>query len=326
MPRLGSRRLRSLVHDSQCDALYLNSFFHPGVFAFPLALQKLGLVPRLPVVIAPRGAFSPGAMSIGRWRKRLYLPAARWLAAGSGILWHATSELEASDIRRNIGPQAQIVVAANLSSAGRGPVPARGRPKQPGRIRLAFLSRISPKKNLLGAIKLLRHVSGSIELDVYGPIEDAVYWQKCQAEIGRLPATVQVHYRGLVTPSDVTSVLAQYDAMLLPTLGENFGHAILESLAAGCPVVISDRTPWRKLQAQGVGWDLPLESPDAFENALADLVEMDEPAHCIVRENCRTFAQQHVCNTDATDQIRRLFEQAAAAAHRRATKMLRHAA
>jgi glycosyltransferase involved in cell wall biosynthesis len=314
MRRFGSNVLRRLIREAESDALYLNSLFQPRVFALPLVMQRLGLAPRMPVVIAPRGAFSRGAMSIGAWRKRLYLLLARWLASGSRILWHATSELEANDIRRNMGPQARIAVAANLSSACQGPVPARSNPKRPGRVHLAFLSRISPKKNLLGAIKLLRHVSGSILLDVYGPMEDAAYWQACRAEIARLPATVQVHYRDLVTPGDVTTVLAQYDAMLLPTLGENFGHAIIESLAAGCPVVISDRTPWRNLQARGVGWDLSLESTEAFEKTLTGLVAMDEPAHRRLRDNCRKFVGEYLCHTDPVGHSRQLFEQAVASA------------
>ena len=36
-------------------------------------------------------------------------------------------------------------------------------------------------------------------------------------------------------------------AFLLPTGGENFGHAIFEALSCGVPALISDRTPWRDL-------------------------------------------------------------------------------
>jgi hypothetical protein len=46
--------------------------------------------------------------------------------------------------------------------------------------------------------------------------------------------------------------LAEYDLFLFPTLGENYGHVISEALASGCPVVISDQTPWRNLEAEGI--------------------------------------------------------------------------
>jgi glycosyltransferase involved in cell wall biosynthesis len=56
--------------------------------------------------------------------------------------------------------------------------------------------------------------------------------------------------------------------LFLPSLGENFGHVIVEALSAGCPILISDRTPWRGLAERGVGWDLPLEDPAGFRGVI----------------------------------------------------------
>jgi glycosyltransferase involved in cell wall biosynthesis len=62
--------------------------------------------------------------------------------------------------------------------------------------------------------------------------------------------------------------------MLMPSLTENFSYTVLESLQAGIPVLISDQTPWRDLQQQGVGWDLSLEDPDRWLQALEDLLSL----------------------------------------------------
>ena len=35
--------------------------------------------------------------------------------------------------------------------------------------------------------------------------------------------------------------------MYLPTKGENFGHAISDSIANSTPVFISDKTPWNEI-------------------------------------------------------------------------------
>jgi glycosyltransferase involved in cell wall biosynthesis len=40
----------------------------------------------------------------------------------------------------------------------------------------------------------------------------------------------------------------EYDFFVLPTIGENFGYVFLEALAAGCPLITSDRTPWTTLR------------------------------------------------------------------------------
>jgi glycosyltransferase involved in cell wall biosynthesis len=325
MSRVGPYRLCKLIRESKSDALYVNSFFHPRVFGVPLFVRRTRLIPRLPVVLAPRGAFSAGALGIKAWRKRFYLMASRLLTIGDAILWHATSELEVDDIRRTIGRNARIALAPNLCAADNASFVSRCEPKQPGRLRLVFLARINRKKNLLGAMKLLRRVPGNTSLDIYGPLEDRAYWQACQAEIGQLPANVCVRYRGAISPSEVHSTLANYDGLLLPTLGENFGHAIIESLAAGCPLVISDRTPWRNLQTRGVGWDLPLESLADFERVLEELVAMEEADHRVLRENCRFYARRFLVGgqfnsplpvphrdrergISAIEQSRRLFE------------------
>ena len=66
-------------------------------------------------------------------------------------------------------------------------------------------------------------------------------------------------YMGIVKHERVGEVFAEHDLFLLPSLGENYSHVTCEALSAGCPVLISDRTPWRNLQQKGVGWDVPLK-------------------------------------------------------------------
>jgi glycosyltransferase involved in cell wall biosynthesis len=64
---------------------------------------------------------------------------------------------------------------------------------------------------------------------------------------------VQVKYRGELAPSEVRATFSNYDAFILPTLGENFGHVIAESLSASCPVVCSDKTTWTRVLERGGG-------------------------------------------------------------------------
>ena len=73
-----------------------------------------------------------------------------------------------------------------------------------------------------------------------------------------------------MAPELIREAVVSSDLLFLPTAGENFGHAIQEALAAGCPVLISDRTRWRDLAPKGVGWDLPLSAPDRFVAVLRE--------------------------------------------------------
>ena len=62
-----------------------------------------------------------------------------------------------------------------------------------------------------------------------------------------------------------------YHALLMPSLTENFSYTVLESLQAGIPVLISDQTPWRDLEAQGIGWDFSLSDSGRWLQALEQL-------------------------------------------------------
>ena len=96
-------------------------------------------------------------------------------------------------------------------------------------------------KNLDFAIAVLAAINGGVNFNVFGPIEDRLYWADCQRLAERLPGNVRLRYRGLVKPDEVAQVLERHHLFFLPTRGESFGHAIVESLMAGCPVLISDQ-------------------------------------------------------------------------------------
>lgn len=116
------------------------------------------------------------------------------------------------------------------------------------------------------------------------------------------PPSLKVNYRGEVEHEKLHTLLHEYDVMLLPTLGENFGHAIIEALDAGLPVVISDRTPWRNLEQAGVGADLPLEHEEAFLRVLARYQAMNESDMASTRAACQRYVVEwRMKNTDLDD-------------------------
>ena len=180
-----------------------------------------------------------------------------------------------------------------------GPGPACA--KQPGRLRVAFLSRISKKKNLLGALQILHGVRGNVELDIYGPIEDEPYWRMCRERMETLPANVRATYRGAVAAADVPGVLAAHDLFFLPTMEENYGHVIREALAAATPVLISDQTPWRNLAAAQIGWDLPLDRPEAFREVLEQCIIMDAPTFAGWSARAAAYAWQLAADDSAVE-------------------------
>jgi glycosyltransferase involved in cell wall biosynthesis len=111
-------------------------------------------------------------------------------------------------------------------------------------LKVVFISRISPIKNLHFLLEILSLTSDPVLLTIYGPIEDNDYWLLCQSMIGQLPDQISVEYKGPIQNERVCEAFSEHDLFVFPTKSENFGHVIYESLVAGTPVVMSDRTLW----------------------------------------------------------------------------------
>ena len=306
--RQSLRGFKKILCSTECDVIYLNSFFSPHFTIKPLVLRRLNLIPDKPLIIAPRGEFSLGALGLKSFKKRVYLTAAKALGLYKGAVWQASSEHEEADIRRWFGRDAQVVVAPNLPPMVHS---ADELPPKSGKIesclKIVFLSRISRKKNLDGALEMLKGLKGLVQLNIYGPMEDKSYWAECQKIIGGLPGNIEMRYCGSVKHDKVGATMREHDLFFLPTLGENFGHVILEALCAGCPVLISDQTPWRDLEEKGVGWDLPLDQPELFREVLQRCVDMNNEEYVKWSERAWEYGLQVTKDDKVVEQNRRLF-------------------
>ncbi len=138
------------------------------------------------------------------------------------------------------------------------------------------MARIAVEKNTLFAIERLNRLAGDITFDLYGPIYDNAYWQRCEQAIAALPSNVKVNYKGVIDPEKVPALFAGYHALFMPSQGENFGHTMAEALASGLPLLISDRTPWKGLEEKHAGWDLPLNGGNLFVRAIERLVRAEQ--------------------------------------------------
>jgi glycosyltransferase involved in cell wall biosynthesis len=269
--------LLRIIKDTPHDILYLNSFFNPTFTLIPLVANRLGLLTGLPIIIAPRGEFSRGALNIKSWKKRPFIFITKVLGLYREIIWQASSQFEAEDISRvmnstqfRIDNSSKVIIAPDLTIIPFNDMPLNNSMiRLPGaQIRICFISRIAPVKNLDFALKILGRIKIPLIFDIYGPIEDADYWETCQEIINGLTDPVTVNYKGSIEYNDVSETFAKYDLFFFPTHGENYGHVIIESMLAGTPVLLSDTTPWRNLEERGVGWDLPLENAQAFSDAI----------------------------------------------------------
>lgn len=303
-----------LMRETPHDVLYVNSFFNPVFTILPLLARALRLAPRTPAVIAPRGEFSRGALGLKSWRKLPFIRLSMALGLYRDITWQASSDSEAEDIRRVVGGVStriiraqQVAVAPDLADPGAGAEPECPMRAADEWLRVVFLSRIARMKNLDYALRVLAHVHCHVRMSIYGVPEDQAYWRECRSIIEGLGPNITVSLGGSVPHDAVAGILASHDVFFLPTQGENYGHVIYEALAVGLPVLISDRTPWKNLRALGIGWDLPLDEPEAFAAVIDSQAGLTREERAAQRIRVKEYAGLVASDDDAVERNRGLF-------------------
>jgi len=205
-------------------------------------------------------------------KKKSFLALLKFIGGPKLFSFHASDTEETKRIKAVFGDRSVIWQIFNP------PPPIENTinylPKISGSIKMAFVGRVHPIKNLHFLIICLQSLSQSVELTIVGPIEDKEYYNKCTELIKQLPPNISVSFTGEVTSEKVADFIKESHFMVLPSLGENYCYAIVESFCAGRPVIISDQTPWHNLADKHVGWELPLDH-DIFIQKLKTAADMN---------------------------------------------------
>ena len=251
---LSLKGLKKILNETEYDLLHLNSFFSPRFTILPLLLRQFVLTSNKPCVISPKGNLSPEALKLKSFKKKVYFKLFKWLNLYKNLNWQASSEHERKDITNKLGNKAQqVYVVPDFPPSPLKLIYSNNiKSRASGCLRLLFLSRITPMKNLDFLLKVLIEVKVSIELSIYGPKEDANHWKECLNLINKLPSNIRVLIGDEVPQKQVLSIFDQHDLFVSPTKGEAFGNAIIESLSAGLPALISDKTLWNPDQEGGL--------------------------------------------------------------------------
>jgi glycosyltransferase involved in cell wall biosynthesis len=303
--KLTWQNIRRQIAFVQPDFIYLNSMFSPKFTIYPLLISRLYRRETL-LILSPRGMLRSSAIQFKTGKKKLFLKGLRALGLNRAVHFHATDETEAKDIRRFFGKTSRLSVIANFPGALVDDLPETA--KYPGELALIFIGRIHPIKNLDFLLVMLKEVKAQVRLTIIGNLEEETYWEKCRKIIAELPANITVDYHGEIANRELSVITAKHHIFVLPTKGENFGHAIFEALALGKPVLISDQTPWRNLQAAGAGWDLRLDRPEEFLRAIEQAAAFGQEEYNLWCRGARRVAQDFVTRTDLRNEYLKLFE------------------
>ncbi len=288
-------RFRRLVAEIKPDAFFLNSTFSRPAATFLLSRLN-NSYRKIPVILAPCGEFSEGALSLKPLKKAAFLRGAKHTKLYRDIIWKASFTAEAEEIRKLMGNDAEVWNAPDIAPRSILPDYQQSQKgiKTPGSVRFVFFSRFTRKKNILYFIELLESVDvGEIELEIVGPLEDSEYWNECKQIIDRYPPNVTARLAGAfaLQEDDLRQVMRSH-FFVLPTLNENFGYVFIEAMATGCPVLTSDRTVWEDIERKNVGWRIPLEDRNQWLRTINECIQMDKDRYSEMSVAARRYVTE----------------------------------
>jgi glycosyltransferase involved in cell wall biosynthesis len=194
-------------------------------------------------------------------KKRLFWPWSVYpvLRDASGVLF--TAEEEAESAPRSFRPYHARPLIAPLGIEPPPGIPASQRqafaeafPRLAGRRFLLYLGRLHEKKGidvLISSFARVMRDAPEICLAIAGP--DAFSMRPALEQLaGREGAAPRIHWLGELRGDLKWGALRSADAFVLSSHMENFGIAVVEALACGTPVLISNRVYiWREIDADG---------------------------------------------------------------------------
>src|SRR5688572_16342967 len=266
--------IEKLLVDEKPDIVYLNSMFSLYFTLVPMWIIRKNKL-KCKVIVAPRGMLSKGALALKPLKKNIFLSVVKTFNLFKDVSFHASTEIEVREIISVFGNASKVNHAINLSP--KTEIVRTPRLKVKNNVSLVYVGRISSVKNLVQCLATLHKTSpqNEFQLNIYGPYDDEAYYEQCKKAIETLPAHVHVTLNGPAPNEDIHKLMQEHHFLFLLSMNENYGHAIVEAFIAGCPVIIGNRTPWRNLEEQKCGWDLPLEESDRITEVLNKVALMD---------------------------------------------------
>lgn len=300
-------KMKKLINSVAPDIIYINGFMHIAFLLNPLLVIKFSDLSNKKIIVAPRGMLQEGAVATKSFKKKYYLKLIQLFGLTNNIHWHITSTNELESIKHYF-PKS----AARYTLAGNIPqepvVQIVGSNKQAGTLSLVYASIITEKKNLFYLLESLKLVKSVIKLTIYGVVKEADYWQKCNLLIEQLPHNIIVEYKGDYQSQQIQSIISEHDALILLSKGENFSHAIFESLGAGRPVVSSNYTSWNNLTNDYAGWNFTIDNQQATATLIDQLAAMNNTKWIPFCNGAHKLAKQYLAKQDFKKDYQQLFD------------------
>jgi len=201
-------------------------------FGIPCGFIAMKL--KVPYIVSLRGSDVPYYNLRFYWLDRLFFRAL------SGKIWRGARKVTANSnglkmLALRSHPSQKIEVICN------GVDTEKFRPDRHNRsdvLRVLCVSRLIGRKGIEYLIKALAELKRyNIELVIAGEGDRKEKLEKLASGLG---VSSSIEFRGYVAPGSLPGIYNSSDVFVLPSLSEGMSNAVLEAMACGLPVVITD--------------------------------------------------------------------------------------
>ena len=312
------RALRDLVRQS--DVVHIHSVFLWPTTVAAFWCRRLG-VPYLvhvagsldPVSLAKRYE-GPRASAASRTKKWLYLKTLGRLDLGGAAALHLTSDVELESARRLRFSRGHLIPlgadAPPPAGVGDDASVRRQYPSLEGRKVVLFLARLHPIKGL----DVLAEAAASLaeSRDDFSLVVAGSGAPEFEAEtitlFDRRGLSERTVFTGMVVGEDKWRLFRAADVFVLPSRHESSPVAVMEAMASGTPVVVSDQVGiHREVADAGAGLVTTLDPADVA-GAIGRLLDDPDAAQRMGRAGEAVAARKYSWERVATD-VEALYEE-----------------
>lgn len=301
--RFGVKTIKNEIVRFNPDFIYLNGLFSIP-FSIDVVLAHRSLKHRSKIVVATHGVLKPTALRRKWIKKFLFLKLVKLFKIQYALIFHAANLEEEGEIKKIFG-EVKIYNINHLSSPVSYFIPKTDKKK--GQLNMILVGRVHPIKNIDYILPILKGVNGKIKLRIIGDLEDKIYLNKCRRILENSSDNIEVKFEGVIPNEMIKEQLVGSHLFILPTLGENYGHAIIEALSVGRPVLISDQTPWRNLEENKAGWDLPLSDPGIWFEKINEAADWDQDSFDAWCRGALDYARAHTHTEELVEKYKEMF-------------------
>ena len=173
-------------------------------------------------------------------------------------------------------------------------------------LELLFVGRLVREKGVLDLLEALSLVSGA-NLTIVGtelPTERDGVESAARSRAEEPDLIGRVRFLGAVPKDDMPAVVANCDAMVLPSYREGVPRSLIEGFAAGRPAVATDVRGCRELVQDGVtGFLVPPRNPDLLAAALRRLVDLSPDQYRAMSAAAHALASDQYRESTVLDRL-----------------------